>query len=215
MENRAIDLPCRAVARLHTVLILLVLVIPTNAMAIEEPKYTVIKKDHDFEVRLYEPTIVAETVVDTSDFDEASNEGFRRLAGYIFGGNKVRQKITMTSPVTTEQSQKIAMTAPVESEQLGGSVRVAFTMPSGCTLEALPVPNDSRVILRQKPQRKFAAIRFSGRWTEENFREHTDDLTTWIRKEGLKISGAPIVARYNPPFVPSFLRRNEILMPVE
>ena len=189
------DSPGRAVARLHTVLILLVLVIPTNAMAIEEPKYTVIEKDHNFKVRLYEPTIVAETVVDTSDFDEASNEGFWRLAGYIFGGNKVRQKITMTSPVTTEQSQEIAMTAPVESEQLGGSVRVAFTMPSECTLEALLVPDDSRVILRQKPQRKFAAIKFSGRWTEGNFREHTDDLTTW--------------------FVPSFLRRNEILMPVE
>jgi hypothetical protein len=215
MESKVIDLPGRAIARLHTVLIFLILVIPTHAMAIEEPKYTVTKKDHDFEIRLYEPTVVAETIVDTSDFDEASNEGFRRLAGYIFGGNKVRQKIAMTSPVTTEQSQKIAMTAPVESEQLGRSVRVAFTMPSEFTLETLPVPNDSRVILREKPGAKFAAIRFSGRWTEENFREHTDELTTWIRKEGWKISGAPVVARYNPPFVPSFLRRNEILIPVE
>jgi hypothetical protein len=192
-----------------------IFLIPSFAMAIEEPKYSVLTKDHDFEIRLYEPTIVAETVVDTSDFDEASNEGFRRLAGYIFGGNKVQQKINMTSSVTTEQSLKIAMTAPVETEQRGTSVRIAFTMPSEYTLETLPVPNDSRVTLRQMPARKFAATRFSGRWTEENFLEHTDELTTWIQKEGLKISGAPIVARYNPPFWPAFLRRNEILIPVE
>jgi hypothetical protein len=215
MEKKSIDILRRNAARLQTTLILLALLIPSIAMAIEEPKYTVVKKDGDVEIRFYDPYVVAETTVDTSDFDEASNEGFRRLAGYIFGGNKVRQKIAMTSPVTTEQSQKIAMTAPVESEQLGGSVRVAFTMPSEYTLETLPVPNDSRVILLQKPGRKFAAIRFSGRWTEANFHEHTDELTTWIQKEGLKVSGAPIVARYNPPFVPSFLRRNEILIPVE
>jgi hypothetical protein len=215
MENKVIDLPGRTIARLHTVLIFLVLVIPSHAMAIEEPKYTVTRKDHDFEIRLYEPTLVAETIVDTSDFDEASNEGFRRLAGYIFGGNKVRQEIAMTSPVTTEQSQKIAMTAPVESEQLGRSVRVAFTMPPEFTMETLPVPNDSRVTLRRIPARKFATIRFSGRWTEANFREHTDQLMTWIQKEGMKATGVPTVARYNPPFIPSFLRRNEILIPVE
>ena len=214
MEKTTADIPRRAPAPISTVIMFLLL-IPTIAMAIEEPKYTVTKKDHDFEIRLYEHVIVAETVVETTDFDEASNEGFRRLAGYIFGGNKVRQKIAMTSPVTTEQSLKIAMTAPVETETQGASVRVAFTMPIEYTLETLPVPNDARVALRQKPPVKFAVIRFSGRWTEENFREHTDELVTWIRKEGLQMSGTPILARYNPPFVPSFLRRNEILIPVE
>jgi len=198
-----------------TVAAFLLLLIPSLTMAIEEPKYTVIKKAGDIEIRLYESSIVAETVVDTSDLDEASNEGFRRLAGYIFGGNKVRQKIAMTSPVTTEQSQKIAMTAPVEMETRGASVRVAFTMPIEYTLETLPVPNDARVTLRQKTPRKFATIRFSGRWTENNFREHSDELVTWIRKEGLQTLGTPVIARYNPPFVPSFLRRNEILIPVE
>jgi effector-binding domain-containing protein len=214
MKKTTADIPRRAPAPFYTVIMFLLL-IPTIAMAIEEPKYAVAKKDQDFEIRLYGPVIVAETVVDTSDFDEASNEGFRRLAGYIFGGNRMRQKIEMTAPVTTEQSQKIAMTAPVESEQLGRSMRVAFTMPSEYTLESLPVPNDSRVTLRRTPARKFATIRFSGRWTEANFREHTDQLMTWIQKEGMKVTGAPIVARYNPPFIPSFLRRNEILIPVE
>ena len=151
-------------AQTGVVAAILLILIPSVAMAIQEPKYTVAKKDSDIEIRLYEPFIVAETVVDTTDFDEASNEGFRRLAGYIFGGNKVRQKIAMTSPVITEQSKKIAMTAPVETERRGSSVRIAFTMPSEFTLETLPVPNDSSVTLRQVPGRKLAVIRFSGRW---------------------------------------------------
>lgn len=215
MEKKAINILYWLIGQPHSIIVSLLLLIPSFAMAIKEPKYSVLKKDDDFEIRLYEPTIVAETVVDTSDFEEASNEGFRRLAGYIFGGNKVQQKTNMTSPVTTEQSLKIAMTAPVETEQRGTSVRIAFTMPSEYTLETLPVPNDSRVALRQLPARKFAAIEFSGRWTEENFRGHTDELKVWIQKEGLTISGAPSVARYNPPFWPAFLRRNEILIPVE
>ena len=202
-------------AQPRTVAAFLFLLIPCLAMAIEEPKYTVGKKDGNIEIRFYEPFIVAETVVDTSDFDEASNEGFRRLAGFIFGGNKVQRKIAMTSPVTTEQSQKIAMTAPVETEQRGSSVRIAFTMPSEFTLETLPVPNDSRVTLRQVPARKLAVIRFSGRWTEENFREHSEELNAWIEKQGLKISGASSVARYDPPFIPFFFRRNEVMIPVE
>jgi len=202
-------------AQPYMVAALLLLLIPSLTMATEEPKYTVAKKDGDIEIRLYEPFIVAETVVDTTDLEEASNEGFRRLAGFIFGGNKVQRKIAMTSPVTTEQSQKIAMTAPVETERGASSVRIAFTMPSEFTMEALPLPNDSRVTLRQVPARKLAVIRFSGRWTEANFREHTGQLTAWIQKEGMKVTGAPIIARYNPPFLPSFLRRNEVMIPVE
>jgi effector-binding domain-containing protein len=184
-------------------------------MAIEEPKHAVIKKDHDFEIRQYDTLIVAETTVDASDYEEASNEGFRRLAAYIFGGNKSRGKISMGSPVTTEQSEKIAMTAPVETEKSGSSVRVAFTMPAEYTMQTLPVPNDARVTLRRIPGRKVASIRFSGRWTEENFGEHTEELIAWIQKEGARIAGEPLVARYNPPFVPFFLRRNEILIPIE
>ncbi len=184
-------------------------------MAIEEPKYTVTKRDHGIEIRLYEPYIVAETVVDTSDFDEASNEGFRRLAGYIFGGNKMKKKISMTSPVTSEESQKIAMTAPVQTEQRGTSLTMTFMMPSEFTMESLPVPNDARVKLRQIPSRKFAAISFSGRWTDENFQEHTEELKKWVDQQGLEVTGPPVIARYNPPFVPSFFRHNEVLIPVE
>jgi len=205
--------------RQQILVLLFTLVIPSITMAIEEPHYSVVKKDDDREIRLYEPTIVAETVVDTSDYDAASNEGFKRLAGYIFGGNKKQQKISMTSPVATEQSQKIAqkiaMTAPVQTEKQGTSLRITFMMPSEFTLETLPLPNDSRIIFRQVPAKKVAAIKFTGRWTAENFDEHTNELMKWIEEQGLKICGAPIVARYNPPFIPSFFRHNEIIIPVD
>jgi hypothetical protein len=186
-----------------------------TTVAAEEPKHTVLKKDKEYEIRRYEPYIVAETTVDGLDHDEASNEGFRRLAGYIFGGNTVRQKIDMTAPVTTEMSRKIEMTAPVTSERKGGSFRVTFMMPSEFTMESLPVPNDARVTLTEVPARTLAAISFSGRWTDENFQEHAEALRVWISTQGLKVAGDPIIARYNPPFVPSFFRRNEILIPVE
>jgi hypothetical protein len=192
-----------------------IVVLPSITMAIEEPIYSVVKKDRDIEIRLYEPYIVAETFVDTSDYDAASNEGFRRLAGYIFGGNKRRQKISMTSPVTTEESQKIAMTAPVQTEEQGRSLKVSFMMPAEFILETLPIPNDSTITFRQVPAKKVAAIKFSGRWTTENFNEHTNQLIKWIGDRGLRICGAPVVARYNPPFIPSFFRHNEIIIPIE
>jgi hypothetical protein len=215
LDRAMIDKFKRTFGRLLKAMPFILPIISTFAMAIEEPKYTVVKKDDDIEIRLYGPYIMAETVVDTSDFDEASNEGFRRLAGYIFGGNSVRQKISMTAPVSTEESRKIAMTAPVQTEQQGTSLRMTFMMPSEFVLDSLPVPNDPRVTLHQVPARKFAAITFSGRWTEENFNEHAEELKKWIEKEGLKVAGAPVIARYNPPFIPFFFRRNEVLIPVE
>jgi len=196
-------------------LILFLVILPACAMATEEPKYTVTKSDGDFEVRRYEPYIVAQTVVDTTDTDEGSNEGFRRIAGYIFGGNKVRQKIAMTAPVTTERSEKIAMTAPVITAKQAASTAVSFVMPSEYTMETLPVPDDTRVTLRQVPSRTMAVITFSGRWTDENFQEHTEELKQWIARQKLKIIGDPVIARYNPPFIPFFFRHNEVQIPIE
>jgi hypothetical protein len=182
-----------------------------SAMA-EEPKYKIVKKSGDFEIRKYEPYIIAETVVDTGDIDAASSEGFRRLAGYIFGGNQPKQKMEMTAPVTSQRSEKIEMTAPVTSAKRDGSTVITFMMPSSYTLESLPVPNDNRVILRKVPARTLASISFSGRWTDENFAEHLKELEDWVENEHLVTLGEPILARYNAPFVPSFLRRNEILI---
>jgi effector-binding domain-containing protein len=88
-------------------------------------------------------------------------------------------------------------------------------MPASYTLETLPVPDDPKIILRQVPARRMAAVRYSGFWSEKIYRQNRSELETWIREQGLTITGDPVWARYNPPFTPWFLRRNEILIPVK
>jgi len=184
-------------------------------MAIEEAEYTVVLKEENFELRKYEPHILAETIID-GDFEEAGSEAFGRLFDYISGNNKSRQKVAMTSPVgQAATSQKIDMTSPVGQKKENGSWAVSFMMPASFTLETLPEPKDPSVIIRQVPARHIAAVRYSGFWSEEGYLQNKDRLEDWIRKQRLRTIGEPIWARYNPPFMPWFLRRNEILVPVE
>ena len=185
-------------------------------MAIESPKYKVLFKSGDFETRQYDPCIVAETVVD-GDFESASSEGFRKLAGYIFGGNTSQQKIAMTAPVGMEQkkSEKIAMTAPVGQEQRGGQFVITFMMPSSYTLESLPVPNDKDVVLKAIPEKIYASIRFSGTWSKDRYEKHLASLNKWIDEMRYEKRSDPNYARYNPPWTPWFMRRNEILIEIK
>jgi hypothetical protein len=186
------------------------------AVATEEPKYRIERDYGSFEVRVYEPTVVAETSV-TGSFRDGSNEGFRRLAGYIFGGNDGGRKIAMTAPVGAEPAKgtAIPMTAPVGSEKTAEGWTVSFTMPSSFTLKTLPVPDDARVRLREVPGRRVAAVRFSGTWGPEKFDEVAEKLLAHAREAGLVPAGAPVYARYNPPWTPWFLRRNEVLLPLD
>jgi hypothetical protein len=124
----------------------------------------------------------------------------------------------MTAPVTQSRSEargeKIAMTAPVTQVGAGNGYRVAFTLPASYTLETAPTPLDKTIEIRAVPAQLVASWRYSGRWTESNYREHEAKLREQIAKRGLTIAGEPILARYNPPFMPAFLRRNEVLIPV-
>lgn len=186
-----------------------------DAMAIEEAPYTVMEKSGDFELRKYPATIVAETYVE-GDFEDVGSEGFRRLATYIGGKNTKKSSIAMTAPVSQEAgSEKIAMTAPVSQEQEGHRWRVAFVMPSSYTMDTLPRPDDDRITLTEKPPRVMAAIRYSGTWGQKRYNEHQAQLIGWIDGNGWEMAGEPVWARYNPPFMPWFLRRNEILIPVQ
>lgn len=194
----------------------LVLATGGAAMATEQPKHEVVAKFKEFEVRRYVPTIVAETVV-TGERGDASNEGFRRLAGYIFGGNQGKRSIAMTAPVAQQEGAKIDMTAPV-AQHVGptaGSWTVQFTMPAEWTLEALPKPNDPRVMLKAVPSRRVAVLRYSGTWSESNLSEHVALLQTALTREGLRAVGATSWARYDPPWTPWFLRTNEVQVEVE
>jgi len=185
-----------------------------DAVATEEVKYRVLESSGDFELRQYESSLGAETTVE-GDFHEVGNEGFRRLFDYISGKNRKKQSIPMTAPVSQEaSSEKIPMTAPVNQEKVGGAWRITFLMPSALTMETLPEPLDSRVKLVKIPGRLMAALNYSGTWSRERYEEKEKRLKELIRQRGLKIEGEPVFARYNPPFMPWFLRRNEVLIPV-
>ncbi|MDB4441843.1 heme-binding protein [bacterium] len=191
------------------------LLVAKSAMAIEKAKYTVVEKEDDFEIRQYDPQIVAETFVE-GDLEEVGNEGFRRLYAYISGENTRKQSISMTAPVSQESgSEKIAMTAPVKQEKKDNQWRITFLMPSEYTLETIPEPNDARVVLTQEPGRLMAAVKYSGTWSEEGYEENKALLEEYIQKRGLTAAGEPVWARYDPPFMPWFLRRNEVLIPIE
>ncbi len=186
-----------------------------SATAIEKAKYTVVEKEDDFELRQYESRIVAETYV-TGSLKDSGNDGFRRLYNYITGDNKIKQSISMTAPVGQEAgSEKIAMTAPVNQEKKDSQWRITFLMPSEYTLETLPEPTDERVKLLEEPGRLMAAVRYSGTWSEASYQENKSLLEEYIEKRGWTPKGAAVWARYDPPFMPWFLRRNEVLIPIE
>ena len=186
-----------------------------NSMAIEKAKYQVLESTENFELRQYAPRIVAETIVE-GKFEEVGNDGFRVLYDYINGNNVKKESISMTAPVTQSAgSEKIAMTAPVNQEMMGEKWRVTFLMPSDYTLETLPQPLDRRIKLKQEAGSLMAAIRYSGTWSQKRYKEKKALLQLEMDKRGLRPIGEPVWARYDPPFMPWFLRRNEVLIPVE
>ena len=185
-------------------------------VGIEKSKYAVVQKQGKFEIRQYEPQIVAETVVDAG-FDDAGNVAFRRLFNYISGDNRTKESIKMTAPVNQKSSsEKISMTAPVNQQKSEGKYAVSFLMPGKYTMETLPEPLDSSVRLREVPARKIAAVRYSGTWRRERYESHRNQLEEFIRDRKLVKTGEEAIwARYDPPFQLWFLRRNEVLVPIE
>ena len=177
---------------------------------IEEPDYEVVRKLGDIEVRRYAAYTVAEVLVAGST-DEAANWAFPILAGYIFGKNKGHKTLARTKPVTQAAAPiQFAMTAPVTQVAAPGGFIVQFVLPKGVTLESAPEPSDPRVQLRELPARTIAAIRYSGFWSASNYAEHLATLTAVLKAVALRWSGEPAFSRYNAPWTPWFLRRNEI-----
>jgi hypothetical protein len=184
-----------------------------TAMATEETPFRRLEQDGNFELREYPAYVVAETRVE-SDFSTAGNIAFQRLFRYISGNNTAQQKIAMTAPVSQSRGEKIAMTAPVSQVADGTAYRVAFSLPSNYTRATAPKPLDPTVQIREVPAQLIACWRYSGLWSESNYRDNETRLRERIRARGLVIRGEPILARYNPPFTPWFMRRNEVLIAV-
>lgn len=191
-----------------------------NAMAIEEPRYEVLASTDDYEVRRYDTYIIAETDVEGT-YETAGNKAFRILASYIFGDNRASEKMAMTAPVASrpaDDSVKMKMTAPVASspsKDRTGSYTYSFVMESKYSLETLPVPNDPRVRIRVVPVRVVAAHRYSGSWSESNYAKHERMLLDALAEDGVSTRGEPVSARYNAPFTPWFMRRNEVMIEID
>jgi hypothetical protein len=182
--------------------------------SLENPDYTVAATYDDLEVREYAPRIQAQVTVDGAR-EDATNRGFRILAGYIFGGNQPGESLPMTAPVLQQkgQGESLPMTAPVLQSDDG--MRMAFVMPAGRSLADLPVPQDAQVSLTEVDWGEAAAIRFAGRGKPARFLKAETDLRRVLEAAGRRPTGPALRAQYNSPGAFPPLRRNEVIIPIE
>ena len=184
----------------------------------EQPPYEVVGQVGEAEIRRYAPQIAAEAIVE-GPVETARNEGFRRVAGYIFGDNTAKTSVAMTAPVVQARagnSESIAMTSPVVQKPAGGeSWSIQFIMPSKYTMATLPQPNDPRVRLVEIPARTFAVVRFSGLGKAEAVANHEKALDAALAGSAWRASGEAVTWYYDPPWTVPFMRRNEVARPVE
>lgn len=180
----------------------------------ETLKYEVIDRQADIEIRRYAAYIKAEVTVDGKNYRNAAERGFSALADFIFGNNTSRENISMTSPVQARSAEKIAMTSPVTVTGSGQYI-VAFIMPAAYTMDTLPVPNNQRVRLTQIPEHTAAVIRFNGYFNQGKIDKNKEKLNLWLAEQEQEAEGDFIVSGYNPPWVPGFLARNEVMITIK
>lgn len=180
----------------------------------ETPDYSVLKKDHLIEVRQYPNYIMAQVDITDTTHNQAIYKGFRILAGYIFGNNTGKENISMTKPVQISQPVKIPMTKPVTIHG-DGTYTVSFIMPSAYSLATLPSPEDARIRIIEMKSQIMVAIRFSGFFSTKRLEKAKQRLKNWLDKQGYETIGDFVFARYNPPWVPWFLSRNEAMIQIK
>jgi hypothetical protein len=173
----------------------------TAVAGLEQPTYELISKDGRFEIRHYQPVHVAQTTVQDS-FSPALSIGFRRIANYIFGGNSDEQKIAMTAPVISTMPYK-------------GSVDVLFVMPQSYSLQTLPRPNLSNIVLHKEDWSEVAVYRFGGWATEKRVIEMQKRLQSILHERGINTVGEWRVAQFNPPMIPPPFRKNELMVRIQ
>ncbi|MGA0401926.1 MAG: SOUL family heme-binding protein [bacterium] len=185
--------------------------------ALEEPAYQTQLQEGNFEIREYASYLVAEVFMEGEDFDEASGDGFRILADYIFGNNLSRSSAVQMAGKAEAASENIAMTAPVQMDQgeQPDQWRMAFSLPSKWNLETAPVPNDQRVKLREVLPERMVVLQFNGRMGAHDLEEKEQELRQWATKQGITVVGSVRTARYDPPWTLPFLRKNEVQLKVE
>ena len=188
------------------------------AMATEEPEFKLISEEAEFQIREYDPKIIAQVEVE-GDFDEASSMGFKLLADYIFGNNLLdgtSKKISMTTPVEmTPLAENLLMTSSILDDQINNKWSINFVMPQEFSLDTLPKPNNSQVNIIEVPKEKYAVIVFSGLVRESSYAEKAELLSNYLEENSFKQQGAIKIARYNPPWTLPFFRRNELMVRID
>ncbi len=185
-----------------TALILIAITYTTlnfTRIGLESPEYTVVQQDDDFEIREYQSFFVAATAMDNPDPMEGNS--FMRLFGYISGEN--------------EDGEKIAMTTPVLRTEASGTQQMGFVVPQNVVDGGIPASTGEKVDIVNISGGRFAAYRFSGAWDEERFDAAKHQLLAWTATQGLQVLGSPMLANYDPPITPSFLKRNEVLVRIQ
>ncbi|KNA20909.1 hypothetical protein SOVF_047760 [Spinacia oleracea] len=199
-------------------------------ITVETPKYEVIKSTNEYEIRKYPASVIAEVTYDPSQMKGGNKDGgFTILANYIGAigkpQNTTSEKVSMTAPVVTQSSnaaaaaEAIAMTAPVITKGREGEkeeVTMQFILPEKYKkAEEAPKPVDERVVIKQEGERKYGVVKFSGVASDGVVKDKVEGLRIALDKDGFKVIGEYLLARYNPPFTLPFLRTNEVFLPVE
>ncbi|HWU88085.1 MAG TPA: heme-binding protein [Kofleriaceae bacterium] len=164
------------------------------------PAYAVDGRIDALELRIYPVQVEAATELRVPIFEKALDQGFTRLASYIFGANVISEDIPMTTPVIITMH--------------GGRYEMVFVMPPGRPVASLPQPDDPRVFLREAPERRLAVLPFRGRLTRENVSRHENRLLEVVLDAGLATRGSVGFAAYDAPATLPFLRRNEVWIEV-
>ncbi len=181
----------------------------------DQPRYQVLNEVENIQIRHYPALLIAETTI-VDDYKNASNQGFQRLAGYIFGNNQKQQSLVMTAPVIQErQAETLAMTAPVLQQKSGTVWLMAFVLPTGYSVSTAPIPNDKAITIKELPAKKVAVIRYTGSLCESGIEKNADTLINWLNQHDIKMLSPARSAAYDPPWTLPFLRLNEVNIDIE
>ncbi|KAL2892909.1 hypothetical protein RDABS01_008818 [Bienertia sinuspersici] len=199
-------------------------------ITVETPKHEILASTNDYEIRKYPPSVIAEVTYNPSEMKDNKDGGFPILANYIGALGKPQntksEPVAMTAPVITQtqkpenpSSETIAMTAPVITKQDSndsGIVTMQFILPAKYSkAEDAPKPLDERVVIKEEGEKKFGVVKFSGFVNDGIVKEKVERLKNELEKDGYKVIGDYLLARYNPPWTIPFLRTNEVFLPVE
>lgn len=190
----SMQIPVRRIASLVVLLSITVM-----ASAIEKQKYRVVESEKGFEIRYYPPATLATIYTTANSYREISTPGFRKLAGFIFGGNESKTKISMTSPVHMDINDSMSA--------------MSFVMPSKYEHQPLPSPDDPNIVIEKSEPEYVAVLRFSGYASDNAIRRHSQKLEALLKEKGISYYGNFRFLGYNPPYK-IFGRRNEIIVSV-